>query len=81
MPGLSAIPFLGALFRYTTDTVTRSELLVLVSPRIIRDTRGALDITNELRQRMEDLERLEAKIAPKREEKPEEEPVDTPAAE
>ena len=85
VPGLSAIPFLGALFRYTTDTITRSELLVLVSPRIIRDTRGALDITNELRQRMEDLERLEAKIAPKREdsaeEEPEEEPKGAPTAE
>ncbi len=85
IPGLSAIPFLGALFRYTTDTITRSELLVLVSPRIIRDTRGAMDITNELRQRMEDLARLEAKIAPKREdsaeEKPEEEPEGAPTAE
>ena len=68
IPGLSAIPFFGALFRSTTDTITRSELLVLVSPRVIRDERGALDITNELRQRMEDLERLEARIAPKRDE-------------
>ena len=66
VPGLSAIPFLGALFRYTTDTITRSELIVLVTPRVIRDARGAMDITNELRQRVEDLERLEAKIAPKR---------------
>lgn len=62
VPILSAIPFLGALFRYTTDTVSRSELLVLVSPRIIRDERGALEATSELRRRMEDLERLERKI-------------------
>lgn len=68
VPGLSAIPFLGALFRYTTDTVTRSELLVLVSPRIIRTERDALDITNELRLRVKDLERLEAKLAPPRDE-------------
>lgn len=85
VPGLSAIPFLGALFRYTTDTTTRSELLVLVSPRIVRDERGARDITNELRRRMEDLERLEAKIAPKQEDRaedePEEKPEDGPAAE
>ena len=85
IPGLSAIPFLGALFRYTTDTITRSELLVLVSPRIVRDERGARDITNELRRRMEDLERLEAKIAPKQEDRaedePEENPEDGPAAE
>lgn len=62
VPILSKIPFLGALFRYTTDTVSRSELLVLVSPRIIRDERDALEATAELRRRMEDLERLERKI-------------------
>lgn len=78
VPGLSAIPFLGALFRYTTDTITRSELLVLVSPRVIRDQRGAQDITNELRRRMEDLERLEAKIAPKQEDRAEDEPEEKP---
>lgn len=66
VPGLSSIPFLGALFRYTTDTITRNELLVLVSPRIIRTERDALDITNELRTRVNDLERLEAKLAPRR---------------
>ncbi|MDH3230468.1 MAG: type II secretion system secretin GspD [Alphaproteobacteria bacterium] len=65
VPGLSKIPFLGALFRYTADTVNRSELLVLVSPRIVRDAREAREITDELRRRMEDLERLEAKIQPK----------------
>ena len=65
VPGLSKIPFLGALFRYTTDSVTRSELLVLVSPRIVRDAREAREVTDELRRRMEDLERLEAKIQPK----------------
>lgn len=81
VPGLSAIPFLGALFRYTTDTVTRSELLVLVSPRVIRDQRGALNITNELRQRMEGLERLEAKIAPKQEDRAEDEPEEKPEGE
>lgn len=64
IPGLSAIPFLGALFRYTTDTVTRSELLVMVSPRVIGNAREAQEITDEMRRRMEDLERLEAKIRP-----------------
>jgi general secretion pathway protein D len=65
VPGLSKIPFVGALFRYTTDTLARSELLVMVSPRIVRDAREARDITDEMRRRMEDLERLESKIQPK----------------
>lgn len=75
IPGLSAIPFLGALFRYTTDTITRSELLVMVSPRVVSDAREAREITDELRRRMEDLERLEAKI------NPEPEPADEPPGE
>jgi general secretion pathway protein D len=62
VPILSAIPILGALFRYTTDTITRSELLILVTPRVIRDEREALEATEELRRRMKDLERLEGKI-------------------
>ena len=65
VPGLMKIPFLGALFRYTTDTVTRSELLVMVTPRVVSSTREAREITDELRRRMEDLERLEAKIQPR----------------
>ncbi|MBE9551902.1 MAG: type II secretion system protein GspD, partial [Proteobacteria bacterium] len=85
VPGLSAIPFLGALFRYTTDTIVRSELLVLVTPRVIRDEQGAQDVTNELRKRMEDLERLEAKLLPKQEDRaeddPEEKPEEEPATE
>lgn len=65
IPGLSKIPFLGALFRYTTDTISRNELLVMVSPRIVSNAREAREITDELRRRIEDLERLEAKIEPK----------------
>lgn len=65
VPGLSAIPVLGALFRYTTDSVNRSELLVMVSPRVVGDAHEAREITDELRRRMEDLERLEAKLEPR----------------
>lgn len=74
VPGLSAIPFLGALFRYTTDTITRNELLVLVTPRVIQDAREAQEITEELRRRISDLEQLEAKIAPKSAPEPEPKP-------
>jgi general secretion pathway protein D len=81
VPGLSAIPFLGALFRYTKDTINRSELLVLVKPRIVRDERDAFELTNELRERMEDLERLEAKLVRQREEPEEEETVQEPEGE
>jgi general secretion pathway protein D len=83
VPGLSSIPFLGALFRYTTDSISRSELLVLVSPRVVHDERGALAITQELRSRMEDIERLEAKVVPRQapeEQASEQETADEPAS-
>lgn len=69
IPFLSKIPFFGALFRSTTDTIVRNELLVLVTPRIVRDERGAFEATQELRHRMEDLERLENKVLHKHEHK------------
>ena len=62
VPGLMKIPFIGALFRSTTDVITRNELLVMVTPRVVTNTREAREITDELRRRMEDLERLEAKV-------------------
>ncbi len=62
VPGLMKIPFFGALFRSTTDVIIRSELLVMVTPRVVTDSREAREVTEELRRRMEDLERLEAKV-------------------
>ena len=57
---------------------------MLVSPRIIRNERDALDITNELRNRIKDLERLEAKLLPEPKEpekkEAEQEPEGEPAA-
>ncbi|UCH75162.1 MAG: type II secretion system secretin GspD [Rhodospirillales bacterium] len=62
VPGLSKIPFVGALFRSTTDTIIRNELLVLVTPRVVSNMREAREITDELRRRIEEIERLEAKV-------------------
>jgi type IV pilus assembly protein PilQ len=37
VPLLGDIPFLGALFRYTEDTTTRQEVIVLLTPHIIEE--------------------------------------------
>jgi general secretion pathway protein D len=37
IPFLSRIPFLGALFRDDDDSVTRTELIMFLKPRVIRD--------------------------------------------
>ncbi|MCA9053733.1 MAG: hypothetical protein KDA75_07840, partial [Planctomycetaceae bacterium] len=37
VPGLSRIPILGHLFRYDSDTKRRSELIIIMTPRILHD--------------------------------------------
>jgi len=36
VPGIGNVPILGALFRRTDDTVNRRELIILLTPRIVR---------------------------------------------
>ncbi len=52
VPVLSSIPVLGALFRDTTADSSRTELLVLITPRVVRNVEDARRITDELRQRL-----------------------------
>ena len=52
VPVLSKIPFLGALFSETTDDVSRTELIVLITPRVVSNTNEARDVTRELRRRL-----------------------------
>jgi general secretion pathway protein D len=62
IPLLMDIPFIGALFSTTTKSVARTELLVLLSPRIVRNTQDALDLSDELRSRMRAIAPLERRI-------------------
>lgn len=62
IPGLSEIPILGNLFKTTDDRVQRTELLVLLTPRVVRDTQDARDVTNELRRRLPALAPLELSV-------------------
>ena len=56
IPILSEIPILGALFRTTTRSTARTELLVLLSPRVVRNPKEVRDVTEELRARMRALQ-------------------------
>ncbi|MBV8534029.1 MAG: type II secretion system secretin GspD [Alphaproteobacteria bacterium] len=62
IPGLEDIPILGLLFSDTTNQRARTELLVLISPKIIRNGQDALDMTEDLRNRMRTLKPLEVRI-------------------
>lgn len=52
VPGAGDVPVLGALFRNRKDTDGRTELLVLITPRVVRDGAESREITAELRNRI-----------------------------
>ncbi len=56
LPVLSDIPVVGPLFRSTTRTNDRTELLVLLSPVVLHDAADATAATNELRNRLRALQ-------------------------
>ena len=58
VPVLHKIPILGALFGRTEETVLRSELLVLLTPRVAGNQGDARAITEELRRRVRGLDPL-----------------------
>ncbi|MDR0274978.1 MAG: type II secretion system secretin GspD [Burkholderiaceae bacterium] len=52
VPFLSAIPILGALFGDQKSTANRTELLVILTPRVLRTDDDARAVSRELRERM-----------------------------
>jgi len=61
IPLLSEIPIVGNLFASTNNTTTRTELLILLSPRVVRDSQEARSMTDELRSRLHALEPVGAR--------------------
>lgn len=56
VPVLGRIPLLGNLFRSRTTSKTKTNLMVFIKPRIIRDGMGALRETNAKYNYMRDLQ-------------------------
>ncbi len=56
VPYLSRIPILGNLFKSNKDTNIRTELLILITPRVIANFEEAREITEELRARLHAIE-------------------------
>ena len=52
VPFLHKIPILGDLFGATSNTETRTELIVVITPRVVGGLQDARDMTQELRQKM-----------------------------
>jgi general secretion pathway protein D len=58
---LSSIPVVGTLFGTTNKTRARTELIVFLSPRIIRNSVDAKAMTDELRERMQLVKPIDTK--------------------
>ncbi len=52
VPLLGDIPILGELFGSTNNTTARTELLVFITPRVVRNPEDARAVSEELRSRM-----------------------------
>ena len=62
LPVLSELPVLGNLFKTTDNTQRRTELLILLTPRVVANRKDAREITEELRSRVRALAPLEFRI-------------------
>jgi general secretion pathway protein D len=51
-PILGDIPYLGNLFKSKDDNIKRTELLIIITPRVMRDVNQARELTDEFRDRL-----------------------------
>jgi len=58
IPFLSSIPLLGYLFRGTSESLSRNELLIMITPHVIASPEEGRALTERFRQRVESLEGL-----------------------
>ncbi len=65
LPGLSRIPVFGALFGRQTSNNTRNEVVVLLTPTIVRNPQDARRLTDEYSQRFRALQPIPPVVAPK----------------
>lgn len=55
LPFLYKIPWLGILFGQTNIETTKTELVVLITPRVVQHTRDITHLSNEFRGRMSEI--------------------------
>ena len=60
LPGLSRAPVIGGLFGTKDQGLTRTELIVFITPRVIGSAEDARDVTLELRSRLWSLRKPQA---------------------
>ncbi len=55
IPVLHTLPLVGSLFGSTTDEGARTELLVVITPRVVRSDIDVREVSEDLRERMKGL--------------------------
>ncbi|WP_249352153.1 MULTISPECIES: type II secretion system secretin GspD [unclassified Rudaea] len=66
VPFLSSVPVLGNLFKSSQNSRTRTEIIVLITPRVIYNTEDAQTITQEYQDKFESLAPIRAKMKAKK---------------
>ncbi len=64
VPGLNRVPILGRLFGTTKRSRDRTELIVLITPRVIRSSEEARQITDDYQRGFESLKPLRVQAVP-----------------
>jgi len=66
-PGLSRLPVIGGLFGKQTSAQGRTEVIILLTPTIVRDQRELLDLTDEYSRQFRAMEPIEpVQVGPKK---------------
>jgi general secretion pathway protein D len=58
VPVLGKIPFIGGLFGSTSSSKEKTELIILITPRVIYDENELVSVSNELKNRMRTVRRI-----------------------
>jgi general secretion pathway protein D len=66
LPYLMDIPVLGYLFRTDSDATERTELIILITPYVVRNRDEARDVTDEFSSRIEGFRRSQQAMHPGR---------------
>ncbi|MEO8012312.1 MAG: type II secretion system secretin GspD [Dokdonella sp.] len=62
VPGVRRIPLLGKLFGQTTKNTNRTELIVMITPRVMANTEEAREVTEDYRRQFQSLAPLRSQI-------------------
>ena len=57
IPLLSSIPILGYLFRYETDTITKKELVIMITPRVVTTNAEGGSLSTEFLGKLKEVKK------------------------